>query len=358
MDNRNRRFRRYLRGIATTAVALGVAGVATLPLAGSAAAATELVLGTVQRAPSTSGVVLEGVFVPRVADYSFGEVTVKAHMAGKLCSEMKCFEQTSQGLMDIGTTTTANMEAFGSATAVVNMPYLFRTVGWAERILDEWLTGYMVERAEKEMGTRILAIHPTGGFRSLANAVRTAKTPADLKGIKIRTTKSPVEGKLVNGWGATAVPYDWSQLYQGLQTGVVQGMYLPNVWTVLMKFYEVTKYVTETGGAWTGNAMYMSPKKFAALSELGQQAVTVAAREMEREAFGYDRRWVETTATELGKYVEVYEPTAEEMDLWRVPGAESWLASKGQYDPKIARRILVQQRLDGFITALEKVGAL
>ena len=47
-----------------------------------------------------------------------------------------------------------------------------------------------------------------------------------MKGLKWRVTKSPVEYMLVKNWGAVPVPYDWSQLYTGLQSGVVEGQYV------------------------------------------------------------------------------------------------------------------------------------
>ena len=60
--------------------------------------------------------------------------------------------------------------------------------------------------------------------------------PEDLKGLKIRVTKSPVELNLMKTWGATAVPFDWAQLYEGLSTGVVDGYYIPDAYVAAQKF--------------------------------------------------------------------------------------------------------------------------
>ena len=49
------------------------------------------------------------------------------------------------------------------------------------------------------------AVVPCGGFRQLANNVRRVARPADLKGIKIRVTKSPTAYELIKGWGGIAV---------------------------------------------------------------------------------------------------------------------------------------------------------
>ena len=71
-----------------------------------------------------------------------------------------------------------------------------------------------------------------------------------MKGLKWRTTKSPVEFMLVKNWGATPTPYDWSQLYSGLQSGVVEGQYVASPWQHVAKLHEVAKYFTEIGGMW------------------------------------------------------------------------------------------------------------
>ena len=88
-----------------------------------------------------------------------------------------------------------------------------------------------------------------------------------MKGLKWRTTKSPVEFMLVKNWGATPTPYDWSQLYQGLQSGVVEGQYVASPWQHVAKLHEVAKYFTEIGGMWSGNILAMDAKQYNALSD-------------------------------------------------------------------------------------------
>ena len=71
-----------------------------------------------------------------------------------------------------------------------------------------------------------------------------------MKGLKWRTTKSPVEFMLVKNWGATPTPYDWSQLYQGLQSGVVEGQYVASPWQMLqnfMKLLSISQRLVECG---------------------------------------------------------------------------------------------------------------
>ena len=125
----------------------------------------------------------------------------------------------------------------------------------------------------------MLSVFGTGGFRHFGNACALVHlvehmkaivallgpgkgpvhAPADLKGLKVRVTKSPVDFILFKAWGGIPVPYDWSngdskwlQTYQGLQTGVVEGLYVPIPYQYLFKMHEIAKFYTETGGIWWG----------------------------------------------------------------------------------------------------------
>ena len=70
------------------------------------------------------------------------------------------------------------------------------------------------------------------------------RTPADLKGQKIRVMASPVMVNTMKALGATGVPVAWAELYTALQTGVVDGAENNHPSVVAKKFYEVSKYYT------------------------------------------------------------------------------------------------------------------
>jgi hypothetical protein len=70
-----------------------------------------------------------------------------------------------------------------------------------------WLGDHLRENARKEMGLHLFGSHVGGGYRSLANTDKEVRVPADLKGLKIRVTKSPGEFHLIKTWRDTPVPY-------------------------------------------------------------------------------------------------------------------------------------------------------
>ena len=71
----------------------------------------------------------------------------------------------------------------------------------ANKLALGWLGKALHAQALKDTPFRVYGVFSVGGFRALANSVRPIKEPNDLKGIKIRVTKSPVEFTLIKSWG-------------------------------------------------------------------------------------------------------------------------------------------------------------
>ena len=83
----------------------------------------------------------------------------------------------------------------------------------------------------------------TSGARNFFSQ-KPIRSPADLKGMKIRVMASPVMIDTMKALGASGVPTAWGELYTALQTGVVDGGENNHPSLISMKFYEVSKYYT------------------------------------------------------------------------------------------------------------------
>jgi len=338
---------------------IALAGVAVLAAGGSAIAQQKLILGTVQGPPTGFGISLLDHFIPRVEKYSNGAAVVEFDGPSAICVEHQCVEQMQQDLIQISTSSTENVGAFGRTYDVINLPYFFRDLEWADMIFNGWLAEWLDKTSRKDMNIGALAVVPCGGFRQLANNVRRVKAPADLKGIKIRVTKSPSAYELIKGWGGIAVPYDWAQLYQGMQSGVVNGFYIPDGWTVHVKLNEVAQFITEMGGAYTGCGLWVSDKHQKTWPQDVQDAVIQAGKDIQAGiVYEVDRQWLKTATIELKKCCDVYYPTDEEMLEWFFGSLSTWVEAKNTYPKEIAERALKQQGMDEFIAVLKENGAL
>ena len=65
------------------------------------------------------------------------------------------------------------------------------------------------------------------GFRHITNSKRPIKSPADLKGIKLRVPEGKWRVKMFQAYGANPSPMKFSELFTALQTGVMDGQENP-----------------------------------------------------------------------------------------------------------------------------------
>ena len=347
------------RLLKVSVAAVFVAGVvAAGPAVAEKKAELHLVIGTTYGKAIAMGHMFRYLVKPRLEKYSNGRISVDLKQQKKLCAEHKCIEQVKLGQIDIGASSSGNMGAFGTTFNINFLPYIFKTDSYAAKVLAGWHGEYLRKQARKEMGLHLLGSYVGGAFRSLDNSVREVRVPADLKGIKIRVTKSPVEFSLIKAWGAIPVPYDWGQLYEGLQSGVVQGMYIPHVFTAMRKFHEVTPYITETGGGMVVLNMLMSTKRWDALPDWAKKIMVRVFKEFGEENLAVDRMATARAIEILESKAKLYIPKPAEYEKWFAAAPGAWLKVKGQYDPKIARRLLEEQGQANLIGLLEKVGAL
>ena len=345
---------KYQMGFKTVIAALALCLVAE-----GAVAEKVLKLGTVGRLGMPIGDAIDQALIPTIEEVSGGELTIEPHYRGSLCGEQTCGEQANQGLLQLWTSSTANFGNFGTALAIFDLPYIFKSIEDADRISSEWLAKKQCDIAAEDTGHICLTVYSSGGFRQLGNAERPVHVPDDMKGIKWRVTKSPIEYTLIKNWGAVPVPYDWTQLYQGLQTGVVSGQYVAVPWQHIAKLHEVAKYYTEIGGSWSGNVLSMDKRQYDALTDEEKEWLHVAAQAFGNRVQELDREWVDNGVTAIKAEIdEWYTPTDEELALWRAGAIDAWINAKGTFDPETAVRVLEEQGMTDFIAQLKEAGAL
>lgn len=106
---------------------------------------------------------------------------------------------------------------------VLSIPYLFanREIAW--EVLDGPFGNLLIEDMAKKTGLRPLFWLENGGFRSYSNNKRAIHSPKDMKGLRIRTMESPLHMKIVSDLGGTPVPIDWGEVYNAIDSGIVDG---------------------------------------------------------------------------------------------------------------------------------------
>ncbi|EKB6221252.1 2,3-diketo-L-gulonate transporter substrate-binding protein YiaO, partial [Escherichia coli] len=136
-------------------------------------------------------------------------------------------------------------------------------------------------------GLKVLA-YWENGWRDVTNSRAPVKTPADLKGLKIRTNNSPMNIAAFKVFGANPIPMPFAEVYTGLETRTIDAQEHPInvVWSA--KFYEVQKYLSLTHHAYSPLLVVINKAKFDGLTPEFQQALISSAQ----EAGSYQRKLV------------------------------------------------------------------
>ena len=126
---------------------------------------------------------------------------------------------------------------------VFDLPYLFPDIGAVHRAYKSKAAADLMKKLEPN-GMVGLAFWDNG-FRVMS-ANRPLHVPADMKGLKMRINSSKVNAAIMKSVGALPQTLAFSEVYQGLQTGVIDGTEGPlsNLYT--QKQYEVQKHVALT----------------------------------------------------------------------------------------------------------------
>ena len=255
------------------------------------------------------------------------------------------------GTIDIGFTATPNLAPFTDAYLQFDLPFLFKNDRAYIDVLENHPAGKKaLAQFEKDLGIKVLVITshtydaPVSGT-DLMTRNKQAKVPADIKGMKIRTSSTPVEINLMKAYGANPTPVQYGQLYTALQQGVIDG----NAATPLppcasIKLYEVTKYYTAIGFRFNLLPIYINRKKFDSLTASQQKAILDAAAEVKPLAGQWARDKVKSSIAEYEKAgVPIYYPKKDEMAQWVSVREKVWKeiaeAFKGKIDLGVANEI-------------------
>jgi TRAP-type C4-dicarboxylate transport system substrate-binding protein len=247
------------------------------------------------------------------------------------------------GSVDIGYISTSNVARFTDAFLQFDLPFLFKNDKAYVDILKVHSAGKKaLTQFEKDLGVKTLLVtsHSYDAEVSgtdLQTRDKLVKVPADIKGLKLRSTSTPVEIALVKAYGANPTPVDWGQLYSALQQGVVDG----NAGTPLppyaaIKLYEVTKHYVAIGFRNNLFPIYMNQKKFDSLTPFQQKTLLDAAAQTEALAGQYARDKVKAAIDEVKLAgVQIYHPTKEEMAQWMSVREAVWQQVADSFKGKI-----------------------
>ncbi len=223
-------------------------------------------------------------FADEVKKRTNGSVTITVHPSGELGNDAATLEGVRLGTIDIGLAGNPFFTRFDKRLNALDLPYLFADHGHVYRVVDGPIGNKLLAGLEQNR-MKGLAFWEIG-FRHVTNSKRPIVTPADLQGLKIRTTPNPAHVQAFKLLGANPTPMAFTEVYLALETGTVDGQENPIGIIRSQRFNEVQKYLSLTGHAYTVSILAMNQSRFSSLDASQQQALVSAAR----DAAAYQRK--------------------------------------------------------------------
>ncbi|MCL2380852.1 MAG: TRAP transporter substrate-binding protein [Treponema sp.] len=173
-----------------------------------------------------------------------GRITVDVFPASILGGNRELLEQLQFGTLEMVIPSVAFLGGFTDATGLLDLPYLFVSDSAAEEVLDGEV-GQAIFSRLADAGFVGLAWFSTGWRHLTANEI--VRTPADMRGKRIRVMENQMHIDHFNAIGASAIPMAFSEVFTALQNRTIDSQENPYANIQGNRLNEVQRYIIETG---------------------------------------------------------------------------------------------------------------
>jgi TRAP-type C4-dicarboxylate transport system substrate-binding protein len=217
-------------------------------------------------------------FEELVKKYYGQPVAFKLHRNSELGLEKDYFAFMSQGLsVDYAVVAPSHMSTFSRAAPIMDMPFLFRDLDHWNKVLDGDALQPIADDVAKKADVLLIG-YAGGGTRNII-ARKPVRNMAELRNLSIRVMGAPIQTRMFQAITAAPTVIAYNEVYNAIQTGVIQGAENEAAGLEQMKFYEVGPEIALTQHAITIRPLCFSGKTFRRLPKGLQDAVLKAGKE-------------------------------------------------------------------------------
>jgi TRAP-type transport system periplasmic protein len=216
-------------------------------------------------------------FADTVKAKTNGRIEIQVAHSSQLGDDAAMVTALRSGTLDLSANSQGAVSAVVPEYGALGLPFLFGDISKAWQMLDGPIGKELAEKSAAK-GMVVLG-YWDNGIRHISNSKRPIKSPADVKGLKLRTPPDAVTVDIVQALGGDAQQIKFSELYVALQQGVVDGQENPLTNIASAKLYEVQKYISLTGHKYESTPFLMGKRAWDKLSAADQKVFMDAAAE-------------------------------------------------------------------------------
>jgi TRAP-type transport system periplasmic protein len=265
-------FRRTLLAAASSVVLMG----AILP---AAHAQNKMVLRVSTPAvPDDWHAKMWTVFKDELEKSSPGEFDVQINLNASLFKQGTEPAAMARGNLELSSISAFDIAKLVPEFSIFTAGYVIRDPEHQQKVFNGPIGAELFKLVSEKMDVTPLSTIYLGTRQVNLREVRTVKTPADLKGVKLRMPGSKEWLFLGDALGATPTPLAFGEVYLGLKTGTIDGQDNPLPTVRAAKFYEVTKQIVMTSHLVDGIFIAISNKAWNSINATQKQKMTAAAQ--------------------------------------------------------------------------------
>jgi tripartite ATP-independent transporter DctP family solute receptor len=269
-----------MKAVKQTLVILMVALFAIVGVAGTASAAKVIKLHHLNKDDpfdNPTGA-MATVFKSLVEAGTNGSVLVQTFPSGQLGKDKDVVQQVKAGVIQAGIHSVGGFASIYPMIGILDIPFAFPNISKTYEVFDGPFGAKLAADIDKKTGLHTLGFGDSGGFFQLTNSKHPIHTPADMKGLKIRTMGLDTHKAIISAMGGQPAAISWSEVYTALQTGVADGQMNPIPIIAFAKFQEVQKYLTLSGHIFAPYVWVMNKDFWDSLTDNEKYVVSYAAK--------------------------------------------------------------------------------
>lgn len=209
---------------------------------------------------------------------------------GQLGGNSDMIQMVKAGVLDVAKVSASSLEQFNPAYSIFSLPYVFQSTEHYFKVMEESRAVQEIFKSTYDQGFFAIGWYDSGARSIYTTKEGPVESPADLKGLKIRTQDSPTSIEMIRNMGGAATPMSSGEVYTSLQQGIIDGA--ENNETVLVDdgHGEVAKSYTYTQHQYTPDIVIISTKTWESMSEQDRDALLKA---MDESFWKHEEKWQE-----------------------------------------------------------------
>ena len=281
-------------------------------------------------------------FEKKLEELSGGRIDVQVYPSSQLYKDNAVLKALRLNSVQMAAPSFSKFGKIVPQLALFDLPFLFRDINHLHAVQD----GEVGQALKDKVSAKgIIALDFwDNGFKQLSSSKKPLLNPEDAKGQKFRIMSSKVLEAQFHAVDANPQMMPFSEVYSGLQQGVIDGQENTNSNIYTKKFHEVQEHLTITNHGYLGYLVVMSKKFWNKLPADLQANVTQAMKEATAKEREFAQELDQKQLAEIKAYAEktgklkIYELSADQKEAWR--NAVSKIYPEFYSDRKIGKDLI------------------